>query len=169
MRQELSALNPKKILCPLRQFAKKKIRRLTAGDQSKASWIIWPLANQGNQHRIPRSFVARDASIVWMPVRPQWSVMKAFPSRWQLHFLHDLGMKSYRVNTLSDAQRLGELIALAKARDIEILPVITPSIDLNHYTGSELYTKAYDFPFALISKFKNASGNPVMSWKLRDH
>ena len=48
----------------------------------------------------------------------------------QLDYLKALGMTSYRVDisSLDQADRLARLVRLAKARGIEILPVITPAL-----------------------------------------
>jgi hypothetical protein len=52
----------------------------------------------------------------------------------QLDYLKDLGMKSYRVNIAGPqwAPALAKLLEHAKAREIGILPVITPALDLDN-------------------------------------
>jgi hypothetical protein len=82
----------------------------------------------------------------------------------QLDYLVDLGMKSYRVNIsdLNAAQKLRELVALGKSRNIDVLPVMTPSLDLANDGAPALYNKAYDFAFALVSMFKN----DIRVWEL---
>jgi hypothetical protein len=74
----------------------------------------------------------------------------------QLDYVRDLGMKSYRVNVpgRDAAPRLRRLVAAAKARDVEILPVLTPALDLDKETVQSLYRKAYDTAFGLVSEFK---------------
>lgn len=83
----------------------------------------------------------------------------------QLDFLKDLGMKSYRVN-ISDAGKASHLEAIvkaAKARGIEILPVITPgNVDLKKDSTQELYDKAHALAVALGSRFKN----DIRVWEL---
>jgi hypothetical protein len=83
----------------------------------------------------------------------------------QLDYLQDLGMRSYRVN-ISNTGKAGELAALvkeAKARGIEVLPVITPGdADLDKDSPKELYDKAYKLAVALGSRFKD----DIRVWEL---
>ncbi|MEZ0000119.1 DUF4214 domain-containing protein [Sinorhizobium fredii] len=83
----------------------------------------------------------------------------------QLDFLRDLGMKSYRVN-ISDASRAADLAVLvkgAKARGIDILPVITPgNIDLDKESADALYDKAHALAVALGSQFRG----DIRVWEL---
>jgi hypothetical protein len=74
----------------------------------------------------------------------------------QLGYMHDLGLKSYRVNIsdLKSAPALAELVAKGKPLGIEILPVITPPLDLKTLPTEELRKKAYDLAFGLVSQFK---------------
>jgi hypothetical protein len=82
----------------------------------------------------------------------------------QLDYLKDLGMKSYRVNIAGPqwAPALAKLLEHAKAREIGILPVITPAFDLDKLTAPELYAKAFDLAVALVSQFKN----DIRVWEL---
>lgn len=83
----------------------------------------------------------------------------------QLDFLVDLGMKSYRVNIsgADQASRLAPIVKAAKARGIEILPVITPGgIDLDKESVDELYDKARALAVALGSQFKD----DIRVWEL---
>jgi hypothetical protein len=83
----------------------------------------------------------------------------------QLDYVRDLGMKSYRVN-IPDTGRAGdlaELVSRGKAREIEILPVITPGgIDLEKETARELYDKAFDLAMTLGTRFKD----DIRVWEL---
>lgn len=83
----------------------------------------------------------------------------------QLDFLRDLGMKSYRVD-ISSAGKAPELAALvkeAKARGIDILPVITPGgMDLDNKSADELYDKAHELAVTLASQFKE----DIRVWEL---
>jgi len=82
----------------------------------------------------------------------------------QLELLQDLGIKSYRVN-ISDtraAPALGALVKAAKARGIDILPVITPGLDLEKESAEALYSKAHRMAVALVSQFKS----DVRVWEL---
>nr|WP_245265101.1 DUF4214 domain-containing protein [Mesorhizobium opportunistum] len=82
----------------------------------------------------------------------------------QLDYVRDLGMRSYRVNisNVDSAARLAELIKAGRARGVEILPVITPELDLDHSTVDELYAQAYRLASTLVSRFKD----DIRVWEL---
>ena len=83
----------------------------------------------------------------------------------QLDYLKDLGMKSYRVNIsdTSGASKLAVVVEEAKARGIEVLPVITPgNIDLKADSTEDLYVKARKLAIALGSQFKK----DIRVWEL---
>lgn len=82
----------------------------------------------------------------------------------QLDYLVDLGLRSYRVN-IGDANAAGmleKLIAAAKPRGIEILPVLTPGFDLDNETPTDLYRKAFELAVPLVSRFKD----DIRVWEL---
>lgn len=67
--------------------------------------------------------------------------------------MKDLGMRSYRVN-ISHAHFAPELKALvteAKAFGIDILPVLTPDVDMEGDDSQSLYSKSYALAFTLAS------------------
>ncbi|ESX98108.1 DUF4214 domain-containing protein [Mesorhizobium sp. LNJC405B00] len=74
----------------------------------------------------------------------------------QLDFIKDLGLKSYRVNVTGedDANVLAELVGAGKARGIEILPVLTPAIDLDKDSPDEIHAKTRKLAIALGTRFK---------------
>lgn len=74
----------------------------------------------------------------------------------QLDFIKDLGLKSYRVNVTGedDANVLAELVGAGKARGIEILPVLTPAIDLDKDSPDEIHAKTWKLAIALGTRFK---------------
>lgn len=83
----------------------------------------------------------------------------------QLELISDLGMKSYRINVsfADSAPHLADIVREAKARGIEILPVVTPGgLDLDNESPQRLYDKAYDLAFVLGS----AIGDEVRVWEL---
>jgi hypothetical protein len=82
----------------------------------------------------------------------------------QLDYLKGLGMTSYRVDisSLDQADRLARLVRLAKARGIEILPVITPALDLDKLGADELYAKARALATRLVARFKG----DIRVWEL---
>jgi hypothetical protein len=82
----------------------------------------------------------------------------------QIAYVADLGLKSYRVDisSLSQVDRLGELVKLAKARGIEILPVITPKFSLSKESTEDLYKWSFNLAVKLVSRFKNE----IRVWEL---
>lgn len=101
----------------------------------------------------------------------QWGVnghpFTAYPDisfEQQLDYVRDLGMTSYRVNisSLDHMAGLAALVEQAKARGIDILPVITPDLDLDVETAGDLYAKSYAMAVALVSRFRN----DIRVWEL---
>ncbi len=82
----------------------------------------------------------------------------------QVAYLHDLGLKSYRVNIseAKSAAALGELVAKAEPLGIAILPVITPPFDLKTLSPEELRRQSHDLAYALVSQFKGK----IRVWEL---
>lgn len=82
----------------------------------------------------------------------------------QLDYVKDLGMRSYRVNIsrATSAPALAQLVRGAKARNISILPVITPALDLDNSSPQELYAAARDLAVTLVSQFKD----DIRVWEL---
>lgn len=82
----------------------------------------------------------------------------------QLDYVKDLGMKSYRVDISNGtkAPQLRKLMIAAKAREIEILPVVTPDFDMDALSPDVLHKQAYDLGFNLASQFKG----DVRVWEL---
>jgi hypothetical protein len=78
----------------------------------------------------------------------------------QVAFLKDLGVRSYRVDVQSIEQlpKLKELTKLAGVVGVEILPVVTPKIDLSTATIDEIYstskTLAYETATLLAGQIK---------------
>lgn len=74
----------------------------------------------------------------------------------QLDLVRDLGAKSYRVDVSSvdTAPALADLVALAANRGLQILPVLTPALDLKLETPQALYEKSFKFAATLASRFK---------------
>lgn len=83
----------------------------------------------------------------------------------QLDYLRDLGVRSYRVNVTGadTAERLAELVAAARQRSIDILPVLTPAgLDLDKSAPDELYAGARRLALALGTRFKS----DIRVWEL---
>ncbi|HEX6001030.1 MAG TPA: DUF4214 domain-containing protein [Hyphomicrobiaceae bacterium] len=82
----------------------------------------------------------------------------------QIDYVQELGMTSYRVNITSPAQasELAALVSAGKARGIDILPVLTPQLDLDNGSTEGLYRQAYDVAFQLVSRFKD----DIRVWEL---
>lgn len=86
------------------------------------------------------------------------------PIERQLDFVKDLGLKSYRVNITAEdeADTLAQVVRAGKARGIEILPVITPGLDLEKDKPDQLYTEARKLAVSLGTRFKN----DIRVWEL---
>lgn len=82
----------------------------------------------------------------------------------QLDYLQDLGLKSYRVDVsrLGSVPALKHLVAVAKARGIEVLPILVPPVDLEKDSEDELYRKARAFAVLVITPLKDE----VRTWEL---
>jgi hypothetical protein len=74
----------------------------------------------------------------------------------QLDHVRALGMKTYRVNisSLDHEAGLNHLVTLAKQRGIDILPVLTPALDLAKSDPATLYKQAHAFAVYFVSRFK---------------
>jgi len=82
----------------------------------------------------------------------------------QLKYVKDLGMTSYRVNvsSLTQAPALRQLVDLARPRGIDILPVITPPLDLENSSAKDLYKWAHAYAVYFVSRFKE----DIRVWEL---
>lgn len=82
----------------------------------------------------------------------------------QLDLVKDLGLKSYRVDIgrLDQMPRLARLVAAAKARGVQILPVIVPGLRLDKETPEQLYAKAHALASTLVARFKD----DIRVWEL---
>nr|WP_245319671.1 DUF4214 domain-containing protein [Mesorhizobium temperatum] len=82
----------------------------------------------------------------------------------QLDYIRDLGMKSYRVNisNADSATKLAELVKVGKERGVQILPVITPELDLDNESVDDLYAQSYQLASTLVSRFKD----DIRVWEL---
>jgi len=104
------------------------------------------------------------AELVWGANGHPFTAYPGVTMERQLGYLTDLGLKSYRVNIseLRSAPALGELIKKAAPLGIDILPVLTPALDLDALPPEALRRQAYDLAFALVSQFKDT----VRVWEL---
>lgn len=86
------------------------------------------------------------------------------PIEKQLDFVKDLGLKSYRVNVTSadEADKLASVVVAGKERGIDILPVITPGLDLAENSPDQLYSAARKLAVTLGSRFKS----DIRVWEL---
>ena len=86
------------------------------------------------------------------------------PAQAQIDLVADLGLGSYRVDVtnLDQIGRLAELVAKAKARDVQILPILLPPVDLKSMSQDELYKTSYGFAQAFVTRF---SGD-IRAWEL---
>jgi len=110
------------------------------------------------------SSVTSRADILWGVNGHPFTAYPGVSFEQQLSYVKDLGMKSYRVNIpdIRFASDLARLVAEAKKHDIEILPIITPDLDLDRLSAKDLYTRSFDLAVALVSRFKN----DIRVWEL---
>lgn len=82
----------------------------------------------------------------------------------QIKLIRQLGLTSYRVNisSLDHAPGLRELIRQAKKHDIDILPVLTPPLELEKLDAQTLYQQARAFAVHFVSRFKD----DIRVWEL---
>jgi hypothetical protein len=76
----------------------------------------------------------------------------------QIDYVADLGMTSYRINIsyATQADQLAAVVRVAKARGIEILPVITPgNVNLDEMSEEALYEAAFELASGLATRFKD--------------
>ncbi|TJW24877.1 MAG: hypothetical protein E5X59_40520, partial [Mesorhizobium sp.] len=73
------------------------------------------------------------ADLIWGVNGHPFNAYPGISIEQQLDYIRDLGMKSYRVNISSadSATKLAELVKAGKERGVQILPVITPELDLD--------------------------------------
>jgi hypothetical protein len=119
---------------------------------------VWLLVIAG-----PTAASAR-AELIWGANGHPFTAYPGVTQERQLGYLHDLGLKSYRVNISEpgSAPALAELIAKAEQLGVAILPVLTPALDLAALPAETLRSRARDFAHALVSQFKDK----VRVWEL---
>jgi hypothetical protein len=76
----------------------------------------------------------------------------------------ELGMRSYRVDVTSMAQadKLAELIAKGRERNVDILPVLVPTLDMDKMEPEALYRAAFEFASFFVKRFRN----DIRVWEL---
>jgi Glycosyl hydrolase catalytic core len=104
------------------------------------------------------------ADLMWGASGHPLSAYPGIPVAEQLDYLHELGLKSYRVNVndVAALPALADLVQQAKARGIEILPVLTPPVDLANQTADELFAKSYGFATSIVAALQK----DVRTWEL---
>jgi uncharacterized protein DUF4214 len=107
---------------------------------------------------------APPAKIVWGANGHPFTAYGGVTYDEQLAFLADLGLKSYRVNIseMRSAAALDALITKAAPLGITILPVLTPSLDLDSLPPEKLRMEAQSFAKAMVSRFKDR----IKVWEL---
>lgn len=111
---------------------------------------------------IPSTFAR--AEFVWGINGHPLNAYSGVSAEQQLDYVKDLGLDSYRVNISETGQiaALREIVELAKAKDITILPVITPPYDLAQEAAADLEKKSYDLAYTIITAFKGE----IAVWEL---
>ncbi len=107
---------------------------------------------------------AEDRGFLWGANGHPFTAYPGIDCEKQLDLLHDLGLTSYRVNIsrLEDMTRLIDLVRKAEVLDIEILPVLTPALDMDKEEPVDLKRKAYSFAFGVVSGLRGK----VRVWEL---
>jgi hypothetical protein len=107
---------------------------------------------------------ARAADLLWGVNGHPFTAYPGVTFQRQLDLIKDLGMKSYRVNVSSteSVRGLADLAALGRERGIDILPVLTPGLDLKLESAEALYAKAFNFSVTLVSALKHV----IKTWEL---
>jgi hypothetical protein len=111
------------------------------------------------------SATASFADISWGVSGHPITAYPGIPIERQLDYVQDLGLKSYRVNIAdaSTADVLARVVAEAKKRGIEVLPVITPGgIDLDKDSPDEIRAKARAIAVELGTRFRD----DIRAWEL---
>lgn len=100
---------------------------------------------------------AANASVLWGVNGHPLTSYPGVTLAQQLDLVKGLGAKAYRVDVTSTTQmsRLAALIAAAKSRDIEILPILIPPIDFDKQSEAQLYSISKSFAEAFGRRFKN--------------
>lgn len=82
----------------------------------------------------------------------------------QLDLLRELGATHYRVNLRGDGSiaALDELLALARERDIIVLPIVGPDVDLDRDSAPFIRRAAYDIGRSMAERY----GRRVPVWEL---
>jgi hypothetical protein len=105
------------------------------------------------------------AEVLWGVNGHPITAYPGIPVERQLDYVKDLGLKSYRVNVVSeaDADILAEIVDAGKVRGIDILPVITPqAADLGKDSAEDLYAKSRKLAVALGTRFRD----DIRVWEL---
>jgi Glycosyl hydrolase catalytic core len=107
---------------------------------------------------------AEESGFVWGANGHPFTAYPGVEFEQQLDFLRDLGLTSYRVNVsrIEDIPGLIELNKKAKARNIEVLPILTPGLDLEKEEPVRLQKEAYAFAHTIVSRLKG----DVRVWEL---
>lgn len=89
----------------------------------------------------------------------------------QLDLIRELGARSYRVNVSSTdhIERLRDLVALGARRGIDILPVLTPPLDLKTTPTAALYANSFNFAFAIASAVRRHVRTIELGNELENH
>ncbi len=111
-------------------------------------------------------FVSASASAepIWGINGHPFTAYAGISGRDQISLLKDLGIKSYRVNIgdIRFAPALKELVVEAKAAGIDILPLLTPDVNLETESTQDLYAKSHKLAFTLASGLSDQ----VRTWEL---
>jgi len=113
---------------------------------------------------LPASAQSASPDLIWGVNGHPLASYPGVTTEQQLDYIKALGMTSYRVDVagLDQASALARLVRTAKARGIDILPVITPRLNLDKATAADLYAAARRLAVGLIGPLKD----DVRVWEL---
>ena len=82
----------------------------------------------------------------------------------QIRLVAAAGMRSYRIDVTHEDQvdRLAGIIAVAKAHNVEILPILIPPVDLKQQDEATLYRESFDYAALFLKRFQS----DVSVWEL---
>lgn len=112
---------------------------------------------------------ARD--LIWGVNGHPFTAYPGIPYTTQLDLVRELGARSYRVNvsSLDHIERLRDLVALGARRGIDILPVLTPPVDLDRTAPEALYANSFNFAFAVASAIRRHVGTIELGNELENY
>lgn len=114
----------------------------------------------------PPALDAYNTDIIWGVNGHPFTAYPDIPLEQQLDLTKELGVAYYRVNLgrQGTVERLAQLVNMAHARGIRILPILQPPVSLENDSAEDIYRIAYNYGHTYASAFKGRM--PV--WELEN-